>query len=106
MASSLPNLVNNFAAQIHKSKWKDCDSFLVYKSVKDNLIKCKYLSYNKDYSKKLSEKFEKRFKNTFKFFENDINKFFVVVMRRVLSLSIDKWEKFNETTLPEKEEVL
>ena len=37
---------------------KDCDSFLVYKSVKDNLIKCKYLSYNKDYLKKLSEKFE------------------------------------------------
>ena len=39
MASLLPNLVDNLAEKIHKFKCKDCDRFLEYQSVKDNLIK-------------------------------------------------------------------
>ena len=38
MASSLLNLVDNLAEGIHKFKCKDCDCFLEYESVKDNLI--------------------------------------------------------------------
>ena len=37
MASSLSNLVDDLAAGIHKIKCKDCDCFLEYESVKDNL---------------------------------------------------------------------
>ena len=37
MASSLSNLVDNLAEGIHKIKY-DCDSFLEYESVKDNLL--------------------------------------------------------------------
>ena len=55
MASSLSNLVDDLAERIHKTKCKDCDRFLEYKSVKDSLIKCKCLSCNKDYSKQLGE---------------------------------------------------
>ena len=36
MASSLPNLANNLAAGIHKSKCNDYDCFLEYESVRDN----------------------------------------------------------------------
>ena len=43
-------------------------------SVKDNLIKYKCLSCNKDYSNKLDEELKKKFKNTVKFSTNDINK--------------------------------
>ena len=50
MASSLSNLVHNLSEGIHKITCKDCDCFLKHKSVKDNLIKCKYLSCNEDYS--------------------------------------------------------
>ena len=39
MASSLSNLADNFAAEIHKIKCKDCDCFFEYESSKDNLIK-------------------------------------------------------------------
>ena len=39
MPSSLPNLVDNLAKGIHKIKCKECDGFLEYESVKDNLIK-------------------------------------------------------------------
>ena len=39
MAISLSNLVGNFTEEDHKIKCKDCDRFLEYESVKDNLIK-------------------------------------------------------------------
>ena len=38
MASSLSNLDDNLAEGIHKIKCKNCDSFLKYESVKDDLI--------------------------------------------------------------------
>ena len=59
MASSLLNLVDNLAEGIHKIKSNDCDCFLEYESVKDNLIKYKCLSCNKDYSNKIDEELKK-----------------------------------------------
>ena len=56
MASSLSNLIDNLAEGIPKLKFKYCHCFLEYESVKDNLIKYKCLSCNKDYSNKLDEK--------------------------------------------------
>ena len=56
VASSLSNLVDYLAEIVHKIKCKDCACFLEYESVKDNLIKYKRLSCNKDYSNKLAEK--------------------------------------------------
>ena len=104
MATSLSNLVDNLAEGIRKTKCKDCDCFLEYESVKENLIKDKCLSCNKDYSNKPNEKLKKRFKNTFKFSDNDINKFNLLLRKGVyLYEYMDKWEKFNETALPEKE---
>ena len=61
MATSLSNLVDNLTEGICKIKCKDCDCFLEYKNVKDNLIKYKCLSCNKDYSNKFYEKLKKRF---------------------------------------------
>ena len=58
MTTSLSNLVDNLAEGINKIKCKDCDCFLEYENVKDNLIKHKYLSCNKDYSNKIDEEKE------------------------------------------------
>ena len=55
MASLLSNLADNFTEGIHKIKCKDCDCFLEYESVKDNLIKYKCLCFNKEYSRKIDE---------------------------------------------------
>ena len=49
MTTSLSSIVHNLRQELHKVKSKDCDCFLEYESAKDNLIKCKYLSCNKDY---------------------------------------------------------
>ena len=59
MASSLSNLLDNLTEGINKIKCKDCDRFLVYQNVKDNLIKHKCLSCNKDYLNKLDEELKK-----------------------------------------------
>ena len=59
----------------------------------------------KCYSKKLNERLKKKFKNTFTFYSNDINKFILLLRKRVYPYGyMDDWEKFNETTLPEEEE--
>ena len=55
MTTLLLNRADNFTKGIHKIKYEDCDCFLENETVKDDLIKYKFLSCNKDYS------------NTFKF---------------------------------------
>ena len=49
MATSLSNFVDYHTEGIHKIKCKDCDCFFEYESVKDNMIKYKFFSCNKDY---------------------------------------------------------
>ena len=68
MATSLSNLPDNLTERIQKNKDKD------------NLIKHKCLSCNKDYSNKIDDKLKKLCKNTFKFSNNDINKFILFVL--------------------------
>ena len=71
------------------------------------MIKYKCLSCNKNYSNKIDEKLKKRFKNTFKFSNNDTNKFILLLRKVVYPYEyMDQWGKFNETTLPEKEEFI
>ena len=70
------------------------------------MIIYKSLSCNECYSKKLNEKFKKEFKNIFKFSNNDINKFILLLRKGVYPYKyLDDWENFNETKLPEKEEL-
>ena len=64
-ATSLSNLVDNLTEGIHKVKCEDCDCFFEYENVKENSVKYKCLSCNKDYSNKIDEELKKRFKNTF-----------------------------------------
>ena len=69
------------------------------------MIKYKSLSCNTGYSNKLEEKLKKKFKNIFKFSNNDINKLTLLLTKSVSPYKYtDGWEKFNETTLLEKEE--
>ena len=76
ITTSLSNLVDNFTG-VSKIKCKDCDFFYDYESVKDNSIKYKCSSCNKNYWNKIDEELKKQFKKTFKFSNNIIvrNKF-------------------------------
>ena len=49
------------------------------------------------------EKSKRRFRNTFKFFNNDINKFILLLRKGIYPYEyMDEWDKFIEITLPEK----
>ena len=52
------------------------------------------------------KKLKNWFKDIFKFSDHDINKFILLLRRDVCLYEYrDDWEKFNETALPEKEEI-
>ena len=96
VANSLSSLVDNLAERIHRIKFKNCDCFLEYEGVKENLIKYKWLSCNKEYSNKFDEKLKKRFKNTFNISNNDINKFILLLKKGIYPYKyLDDWESFN-----------
>ena len=119
MASLLSSLVNNLSERIQRIKrkfvhgekkcetcWikpKHCDCFLPYINVKDNLIEYKCLNCNKNCQRKLDEKLKERFFNTYKCSSHDDNKFISLLQKGVYPYeNMDNWEKFNETSLPEK----
>ena len=62
------------------------------------------MSCNEWYSKKLNEGLKKKFKSTFKFSNNDINKFILLLRKGFYPYEyMDDWENFNETALPKKD---
>ena len=101
MSSSLSSLVSNLSDGLYSNKCTDCTSCLDYMSVKyDKLIfrffKCKE-NHNKDFNKDLI----KRFENTYELCDRDINKFILLLRKRVyLYEYMDSWERFNEELLP------
>ena len=73
---------------------------IFYKIKFVDCVKIVFVFLNMFSSNKLDEKLQKQFKNTFKFLDNDINKFILLLRKGVYSNEyMDEWEKFNETTL-------
>ena len=103
MASSLSNLVNNFSGGIHRIK---CKFGHDDKKCKTCGIKCKYCDCFLPYENfKDDEKLEKRFFNTYKFPNNNNNKFILSLRKGFYPYEyMDDWEKFNEISLPGKED--
>ena len=89
----MSNRLDNLTEEVHIN---DCNCFLEYESVNGNSIKYKFLSCNKSYSNKIDEELKSRFNNTFKFPNNGINKFILLLKKGVYSYEyMDEWEKFN-----------
>ena len=105
MSSSLSKLVDNWSEEIHNNKCLDCNSCLDYIRITKNeklLLKC----FNCDsyYKKKFNKDLIKKIKNTYRFCNSDLNKFILLLRKGVYPYEyMDSWEKFNETSLPSKE---
>ena len=60
---------------------------------------------HKNYQHKFDEKLKEWFFNTYKFSNHNIKKFILLLWKGVYPYEyMDDWEKFNETSLPEKED--
>ena len=105
MSSSLSKLVDNLSEGIHDNKCSDCESNLDYIKIKKNeklLLKC--FNCNISYKKKFNKDLIKKFKNKYSFCNSDLNKFILLLRKGVYPYEyMDKWEGFNETSLPSKE---
>ena len=60
---------------------------------------------NKNYQRKFDEKLKERFFSTYKFSNHDNNQFILLLQKLVYPYEyMDDSERFNETSLPEKED--
>ena len=97
MSSLLSKLVDNLSEGIHNGKCSDCESSLDYIKIKNEKLLLKCFNYNSYY--------KKNFNNTYSFCNNVLNKFVLLLRKGVYPYEyMDSWEKFNEASLPSKED--
>ena len=104
MSTSLSKLVDNLSEGLHNNKCLDCESCLDYTRTKNEklILKCFHCKtyYEKDFNKELI----KRFASTYEFCNGNLNKFILLLRKSVYPYEyMDNWERFDETSLPNKE---
>ena len=104
MSMPLSKLIDNISEGLHNNKFADCESCLDYVKTKNEKLilkcfNCKFY-YEKDFNKELI----KRFASTYEFCNKDLNKFILLLRKGVYPYEyMNNWERFNETSLPNKE---
>ena len=109
MSTSLSKLVDNLSEGLHNNRCVDCKSYLDYMIIKDGAKNSERLifrcysckkNYKKDFNKELIQKFA----NIYDFCNGDLNKFILLLRKGVYPYEyMDNWERFDETSLPDKE---
>ena len=104
MATSLSKLVDNLTDNIHNDKCIKCKSNLCFVRAKDEKLIFKCIDCEKEYEKEFNKELIERFANTYKFCDNDLDNFIMLLRKGVYPYEyIDEWDKFNEKVLPDKE---
>ena len=104
MATSLSKLVDNLFDALHSNIYTDSKSSLDYIKIENNQLIFKYSNCNKNYNKDFDKELINRFSSTYNLCNGDINKFILLLRKGVYSNEyINSWGRFNETSLPYKE---
>ena len=104
MATSLSKLVDNLTDNIHNDKCIKCKSNLCFVRAMNETLLFKCIDCEKEYEKEINKELIERFANTYKFCNNDINKFIMLLRKGVYPYEyMDGWNKFNEKLIPSKE---
>ena len=83
---------------------QNCKSCLDYMKTKDEKLTLRCFSCKKNYEKDFNKELIKRFANTYNFCDIDLNKFILLLRKGVYPYEyMDIWERFDETSLPDKE---
>ena len=104
MATSLSKLVDNLMDNIHNDKCIKRKSNLCFvRAINEKLIfKC--IDCEKEYEQEFNKELIERFANTYKFCDNDLDKFIMLLRKGVYPYEyIDEWDKFTEKIIPGKE---
>ena len=105
LSSSLSKLVDNLSEGIHNNEFSDCESNLDYIKIKNEKLFLKCFNCSSYYKKKFNKDLIQKFKNIYSFGNNDLNKFILLLRKGVYPYEyMDSWEKFNEKSLPSKED--
>ena len=103
-STSLSNLVSDLSGGLHNDRCIDCKSCLDYMTNKDEQLIFRCFRCKKNYEKNFNKDLIQRFANTYEFCNGDLNKFILLLRKGVYPYEyMDSWQKFDETSLPEKE---
>ena len=83
MATSLSKLVDNLTEGIHSDKFIKCKSNLCYMKVMDETLIFRCFNCKKNYKKEINKELVERFSSTYKFCNNDLNKFAMLLIKGV-----------------------
>ena len=99
-----PKLVDNLTEDIHGDKCVDCKSDLSYMKVIDETLIFRCFNCKKNYKKEINKELIERFASTYKFCNNNLNKFVMLLRKGVYPYEyMDGWDKFKETSISNKE---
>ena len=104
MSMSLSKLIDNLSEGLHNNKCSNCKSCLDYIETKNEklIFKCFNCKQNNEYD--FNKELIKRFASTYEFCNKDLNKFVLLLRKGVYPYEyMDNWERFNDTSLPNKE---
>ena len=79
MATSLSKLVDNLTGNIHNDKCIKCKSNLCFVRVMNETLVFKCIDCDKECEKELNNELIGRFANTYKFCDNDLDKFIMLL---------------------------
>ena len=104
MSTSLSKLVDNLSEGLHNNRCIDCKSYLDYMITMDEKLVFRCYCCKKNYKKDFNKELIERFANIYEFCNGDLNKFILLLKKGVYPYEyMDNWERFDETSLPDKE---
>ena len=104
MSTSLSKLVDYLSEELHNNKSLNCKSCLDYMKTKNKKLILKCFNCKQNYEKDFIKELIKRFANTYEFCNGNLIKFILLLRKGVYPYEyMDNWEKFDETSLPNKE---
>ena len=104
MLTSQSNLVDNLSDRFHCYKYIDCKSSLDNIITRDDQLKFRCFGCKNNYQKDVNKDLINTFANIYELCNKDINRFILLLRKGIFPYEyMDSWERFYETSLPEKE---
>ena len=104
MSTSLSKPVDNLSEGLHNNRCVYCKSCLDYMKTKNEKLILRCFSCKMNYENDFNKELIKRFANICNICNGDLNKFTLLLRKGVYPYEYkDNWERFDETSLPDKE---